>query len=116
MKYTRLFTGEDGHAYFEEVEVELRDKGAIGFISESFAVKELKFRENAADYDYDFHNAPDRQFIILLDGEIEIETSRGEKRVFRGGDILLVEDTEGRGHRTRHTRPQRRRSIFVTLQ
>lgn len=32
----------------------------------------------------------------------EIETGDGEKRRFRGGDILLVEDVTGRGrHRTR---------------
>jgi hypothetical protein len=40
-----------------------------------------------ADYDWDFHNAPQRQFIILLKGIIEITTSDGESRIFSGGDI-----------------------------
>jgi hypothetical protein len=43
-------------------------------------------------YDYDFHTAPARQYIILLDGAIAIETSLGEKREFKAGDVLLVED------------------------
>lgn len=115
MFYTRLYTGDDGHSYFEDVIVSLLDQGAIGAISEGFAVDKLMFRENEPGYDYDVHNAPARQFIILLDGEIEIETSRGEKRIFKGGDILLVEDTEGKGHRTRHTVQQKRRSVFITL-
>jgi uncharacterized cupin superfamily protein len=34
---------------------------------------------------------------VLLDGEIEIGTSTGEKRTFKGGDVLLVEDTTGKG-------------------
>ncbi len=115
MSYTRLYTGDDGHSYFEEVTVTLEDRGTIGAISEGFAVGRLMFRENEPGYDYDFHNAPARQFIILLDGEIEIETSLGEKRIFKGGDILLVEDTQGKGHRTRHTKHQKRRSVFITL-
>ncbi|MCO6493482.1 MAG: hypothetical protein J5I98_33990 [Phaeodactylibacter sp.] len=115
MQYTRLYTGDDGHSYFEDVSVPLLDRGNIGAISEGFDVGQLMFRENEPGYDYDFHNAPARQFIILLDGEIEIETSRGEKRIFKGGDVLLVEDTDGRGHKTRHTKHQKRRSIFIPL-
>ncbi len=52
----------------------------------------------------------------MLDGEIEIEVSDGEKHTFRGGDILLVEDVEGRGHRTRVINNKPRRSIFVTVE
>ncbi len=115
MQYTRLFTGADGHSHFEDVTVDLFDQGAIGRISAGIAVDRFLFRENDPGYDYDFHHAPTRQFIILLDGEIEIETQLGEKRIFCGGDILLVEDTSGSGHRTRHLKPELRRSIFVTL-
>ena len=51
----------------------------------------------------------------MLDGEIEIETSDGETRRFSGGDILLVEDVDGRGHRTRTVNNQPRRSLFLPL-
>jgi hypothetical protein len=51
---------------------------------------------------------------VLLDGEIEICTSTGEKRTF-GGDVLLVEDTTGKGHQTRQLSPGTRRSLFITL-
>jgi hypothetical protein len=57
-----------------------------------------------------------KQYIIILDGEIEIEVSDGIKRTFCGGDILLVEDVEGRGHKTRVTNSKPRRSIFVTVE
>jgi uncharacterized cupin superfamily protein len=73
------------------------------------------FRENDADYDYDWHCAPRKQYILLLDGEIEIETSDGDMRRFRGGDILLVEDTTGKGHRTRSVDHKPRRSVFVAV-
>lgn len=113
--YTRLFTAADGETHFEDVEVQLNSSGMIGHLSEPVLVEELRFRENEAAYDWDFHNAPVRQFIVMLDGAVEVEASDGENRVFRGGDILLVEDTTGKGHRSRHVSNEPRRSIFITL-
>ena len=115
MTYTRLYTDELGESNFEEVVVPLDGEGIVGYISKEFNVRSLQFRLNSADYDWDFHNAPARQFVILLDGEIEITSSSGETRIFCGGDILLVEDTEGKGHRTRNLVKQARRSLFVKI-
>lgn len=115
MHYTRLYSDENGDSFFEHVEVPLHDQGVIGYLSGNFDVKSLQFRLNEADYDWDFHNAPARQFIILLDGEVEITTSSGETRRFSGGDVLLVEDTNGKGHRTKNVKQQIRRSVFVRI-
>ncbi|RMF70256.1 MAG: hypothetical protein D6743_00565 [Calditrichaeota bacterium] len=116
MNVVRIFADASGDSHFEDVEIPLRDAGAIGRLSECLPAAGIIFRENDPDYDYDWHNAPTRQYIILLDGEIEIQVSDGEKRTFCGGDVLLVEDTHGRGHKTRVTNGQPRRSIFVTLE
>jgi hypothetical protein len=32
---------------------------------------------------------------------VELTASDGEKRVFRQGDVFLLEDTAGKGHQTR---------------
>jgi len=116
MRITRVYADGGGESHFEDMEIPLKDAGEIGRLSERFPASGIIFRENDADYDYDWHTAPARQYIIMLDGEIEIEVSSGEKRRFRGGDILLVEDVSGRGHKTRVTNNQPRRSIFVTLE
>lgn len=115
MKITRVSTDADGESHFGEVDVPLEDAGEIGRLSESLPADAVIFRENPPDYDYDWHPAPQRQLIILLDGEIELEVSDGEKRRFEGGDILLVEDTGGKGHRTRNVRQEARRSVVITL-
>ena len=115
MHYTRIYSDEQGESHFSMVEVQLSQQGTLGFLSEKFPVKSVQFRENPADYDWDFHNAPDRQFVILLDGSIEITTSLGEKRTFSSGDILLVEDTTGKGHKTRNIKKQVRKSLFIQL-
>ena len=75
----------------------------------------MAFREVEPSYNYNFHTAPQKQYIVLLAGEIEIETSLGEKRIFKTGEVLLVEDTTGKGHKTRNLQPIKRRSIFITL-
>lgn len=116
MIITRIYSTPDGHSHFSEENVPLKDAGDIGRLSERQAVKEIVFRENDADYDYDWHHPPQRQFIVLLDGEIEIEVSNGEKRRFGAGDVILVEDMSGRGHRTRSVSEGRRRSIFIPLE
>ncbi|MBC7846330.1 MAG: hypothetical protein H7Y10_07540 [Flavobacterium sp.] len=112
---TRIFADAAGESHFEDIKISLKESGEIGFLSEIQDVAGIIFRKVNATYDYDFHQAPARQYIILQDGTIEIETSLGEKRIFEPGNVLLVEDTFGKGHRTRNLKKAVRSSIFVTL-
>ena len=116
VRWTRVYADEDGESHFSDQDVALKDAGAIGHLSEAIPAKSVIFRKNDPGYDYDWHIAPQRQFIVLLDGAIEIEVSDGTRRTFRGGDILLMEDTTGKGHRTRHVEPCERRSVFIVLE
>ncbi len=115
MKVTRVYADSSGETHFEDIEMKLADAGPIGRLSEPVPVGKLVFRKNDPHYDYDWHNAPARQYIVLLDGAIELEVSDGEKRVLQGGEILLMEDVTGKGHRTRHVEPRERRSLFIVL-
>ena len=115
MRVTRVYSDDRGETHFADVEIELSDAGEIGHLSRAVPAKSVVFRRNNRDYDYDWHTAPARQFIVLLDGAIELEVSDGGRRVFRGGDVLLMEDTSGRGHRTRNVESSERRSMFIEL-
>jgi hypothetical protein len=115
MKITRLYTGEDNESHFEDVDIPLEDKGSIGMLSRVLPATGIIFRETGAGYDYDWHPAPRRQFVIMLEGAVDIEVSGGITRRFRPGDILLAEDTGGRGHISRAVDGKPRRSVFVTL-
>ena len=115
MKVTRVYSDSEGETHFEDVAISLQDAGQIGQLSDRVPVASLLFRENEPQYDYDWHNAPARQYIVLLDGRIELEVSDGESRIFAGGDILLMEDITGKGHRTRHLEHRARRSLFIEL-
>lgn len=113
---TRIYTDANGDSRFEDISIPLHDGGPIGFLSDPQKAGSVIFRKVAELYDYNFHNAPARQYIALMDGGIEIETSTGEKRVFLPGDVLLVEDVTGKGHRSRNVREAVRSSIFITLE
>lgn len=113
---TRIYTDRNGDSQFDDICIPLKEEGEIGALSELLPAKGLIFREVLPSYDFDFHNAPQKQYIILLDGEIEIETSLGEKRIFKAGEILLVEDTQGKGHKTRNLKTQKRKSIFIPVE
>src|SRR2546425_306883 len=112
MKITRVYADEQGETHFAELDIELHPAGSIGDLSKPVPAKSVIFRLNDPGYDYDWHLAPQRQFIVLLDGKIEIEVSDGSHRPFGGGEILLMEDTTGKGHRTRHLEERERRSVF----
>lgn len=116
MRITRIYADDEGVSHFAEQDIELRDSGPIGHLSAPIPAKAVIFRQTGSDYDYDWHVAPRRQFILLLDGAIEIEVADGSRKTFRGGDILLVEDTVGKGHRSRHIEAQERRSVFIALE
>ncbi len=105
MKITRIYTDAEGETHFDEIDepdVEFRGGGAYTRQIDTYG---MAFRATAAKGDEpewgDWHTAPQRQYILFLQGETEIEVSDGEKRHFKTGDVFLVEDTTGKGHRNR---------------
>ncbi len=105
-RYVRLYTGADEETHFEDVVVTFtyKDYGKkiptvwfpdMGVI----AAEGFHFVSMPAGWEGgDWHPAPRRQFIIPLAGHMEFQTSDGEKRRFGPGEVLLVEDTAGKGH------------------
>ncbi len=115
MKITRMYTGEDGESHFEDIDISLGSPDKSDRRSELIKATGIIFRETGGDYSLKFHNAPRRQFVINLEGSVEIILGDGSSRILGPGEILLAEDTTGRGHISRAVNNQSRKSIFVTL-
>lgn len=115
MNITRLYTGTDNESHFEDVKIDLEDAEDIGHLSVMLEATGIIFRRTDPDYTYTWHNAPRRQFILMLDGAVDVEIGDGTIRRFSTGEILLAEDITGRGHISRAVNNQPRTSVFVTL-
>jgi hypothetical protein len=111
----RIYADAAGESHFEDVEVELGPAGTSGRLSERLPATGIIFREVPPTYDLDWHPAPRRQYVINLDVGVEITASDGETRVIGAGEILLAEDTTGKGHRSRAISGAVRHCLFVPI-
>ena len=64
---------------------------------------------------FDWHDAPERQYVITLSGTLEFTTRDGEQFVLRPGDVLLAADHVGSGHKWRLIDDQPWRRAYVVL-
>jgi hypothetical protein len=100
VRYTRLFTHDDGYSRFEDIDVPLTpDVPVPGQLSVSDPMPAAAVLFAAAPADDSHPEQPEarRQLIIGLTGSVEVIT-RDETRVFGPGDALLAEDLDGPGH------------------
>ena len=98
-KITRIFTGPDGQSHFDETEIPIKDKQDFGWQSEAIKATAVFIRGKKGRHEGDWHKLSQKQLIILLEGELEVEVGDGTKRRFTAGDIFLCEDTTGQGHK-----------------
>jgi len=101
MQITKLITKEDNKSYFVDIEIENKHEHPLGQYTERLPASSITFREFKPGANFDWHTAPQIQYIIYLSGEVEVQTSGGETRVFKAGDILLAADLTGQGHITK---------------
>ncbi|CCJ37360.1 hypothetical protein BN140_2437 [Methanoculleus bourgensis MS2] len=108
LTYHRIYTDSQGDSHFDVVTVEqslarAAPPAAPFYVSEDRAASKYRFYTFEPGWIGELHPAPTRQFLALLSGEVEMETTDGTVRRFGPGDLVLLEDTSGRGHVTRNT-------------
>jgi hypothetical protein len=106
LSYMRLYADPTGESHFEPAVVETFTRNfappAPAFNVSRFApALRNGFLLVPAGWIGDLHPSPLRMWIFVLDGEMEFEASDGKRQPARKGDALLLEDTIGRGHRSR---------------
>lgn len=106
LAFGRIYNDEAGESHFGALSFEMSER--------NFAPPAPAFRVSRMDeavrqgflvvptgWVGDLHPSPIRMWIFLLDGEMEFEASDGERRALVPGSALLLEDTGGKGHRSR---------------
>ena len=121
---TRIFTGPDGLAHAEDIELKLNARGVSDMLKATGA--EFSVRSPTAGAkpgsmaaadpgDPGWHTGPARQFVITLSGRSEVEVSGGVHVLTSPGHINLIEDTTGKGHITRNFGPEDRIALTIPL-
>jgi hypothetical protein len=90
-----MYTDTDGKAKWEAIDLKKHPDWLAGFDT-----TKIRFGIREPGVLQDWHPAPQRQFVIILSGGLEIGFEDGSKKVFNAGDARLVEDTTGKGHTT----------------
>jgi quercetin dioxygenase-like cupin family protein len=102
-KVIRIYTDADGNAHIQDLPIVTKPGKTLRTLPAH--VTELTYAEFTSSTVEDWHRAPGRQFSISLSGEIEVEVSGGKKHAIHTGDIVFLEDVQGKGHITRILTP-----------
>jgi quercetin dioxygenase-like cupin family protein len=102
----KLYTGPDNASHVLE--------GAI-MENERTEVVAIHFKESPPHSSFEWHTAPEAQYVITLSGTLEFTTPDHEIFVLRPGDVLVATDEIGGGHRWRLIDDQPWRRAYVVL-
>jgi quercetin dioxygenase-like cupin family protein len=107
LEYIRVYPDADGESHCDTVVVKQSlahgaPPAAPFYVSEDKAASKYRFYTFEPGWIGELHPAPARQFLALLSGEVEMETTDGTVRRLGPGDLVLLEDTSGKGHVTRN--------------
>jgi hypothetical protein len=107
IQYVRLYADADGESHMQkDLKIELT---SANFIPPALPI-EVSPIEPASTYgflcvppgyDGDWHPSPKCRWIFFLAGEMEFEVSDGQVHCTEPGSAMLLEDTTGKGHRSR---------------
>uniref|UniRef100_A0A7S4SAD9 Uncharacterized protein n=1 Tax=Ditylum brightwellii TaxID=49249 RepID=A0A7S4SAD9_9STRA len=106
----RVLTDHDtGLSYFaplsspSDLQIPFLECGAVGSTTEPIEIKHGTFRHFPSGADpSSFTTSPHAQLVVALHPlELTVSGNKQESRVFQPGDVILLEDTMGKGHKMR---------------
>jgi mannose-6-phosphate isomerase-like protein (cupin superfamily) len=102
--YVRMYHDTEGESHFEDLTLELEERD---FAPPAAPAHVAVFLETSGTLFFGVrpgwagetpHPSPQRQLFSILRGTVEVTVSNGERRRFRPGDLVFIDDTEGKGH------------------
>ena len=105
MKVARFSTTPDGGSMFDDIEISLQQQSKDAYgnqiaTSERFDSPGVRIFEINGDFQ-DWHNAPQQQLCVVLEGQWQVTTTDGESRTWGPGEMFVPYDVEGKGHQSR---------------
>lgn len=118
--YVHLYTDPGGMTHFRDEKFKFHTKTGrdphAGFTYHDIAGAQgaslVKLKKGVVE---DWHNAPRTQFAVVIQGEVEITAGDGEVRRLKPGEIALLDDTSGKGHKTAATGNQDHIALMIPV-
>jgi hypothetical protein len=106
MKIIRFLATDSGGSRFQEIDIPIEHgrkdaEGNILRLSNAYTSPNVCFVELPDGMVQNWHNAPARQIVVVLSGELEVGTTDGQTHRWRAGEVFLASDVTGKGHTTR---------------
>lgn len=111
LTYTHLYSDAKGVSHFKTEQLDFKPLAGPNasqsltahVLSGAQGATLLRLRQGSAE---DWHIAPRTQYLIAVQGESEVTTGDGKTLRVKPGDVVLMDDTTGRGHKTAAVGPQ----------
>ena len=105
LSYTHLYADASGVSHFRTEQLDFKPLGTPNasqnltqhVLAGAQGATLLRLRQGAVE---DWHVAPRTQFLIAVQGESEVTAGDGKMLRLKPGEIMLMDDTAGKGHRT----------------
>ncbi len=120
MKYHRIFNDPTGESHIEEIEVPqnivnlpppmLPIKG-----SENYPATSYNFVTFPPNWDGGWHLAPTTQFAVQVSGVFEAESSDGKIVRLGPGEVCIMEDMTGKGHKSKNVGKGEAEILFIQV-
>ena len=91
----RMYSDDNEVSRWEEI-----DLGNVPSWTAGIDTSQIRFSVRQPGVLEDWHPAPQRQFVVILSGQLEIGLEDGSTKMFGPGDARLVEEISGKGHTT----------------
>jgi len=119
MKCLRIYA-PNGESHFDEVDLPTTKTAvqpdAVPFeVAASYPASRVRITRIPADMrEVAWHRVPEAVLTVRLDGSVDYETSDGDVRHVPAGSFVLVEDTHGKCHLSRHSQ-EAQTVIWISL-
>ncbi|MFO1402784.1 MAG: hypothetical protein U1F30_16485 [Steroidobacteraceae bacterium] len=102
LTYTHLYADSAGVSHFRDEQLEFKAEraGAPGVHALTAGAGGMLAQLKLGAFE-DWHTAPQRLYLVVIQGISEVTASDGEVRRFGPGALVLMDDATGKGHQTR---------------
>jgi hydroxyethylthiazole kinase-like sugar kinase family protein len=90
-----MYTDGSGDTTWEPIDLDDKADWMAGVDAKS-----IRFGVRPPNVTQDWHPAPQRQFVVILSGALQITFPDNSTKVFVAGDARLMDNITGKGHQT----------------